>query len=478
MTAHFHLLILRSMSQVSGMPASPPPRRVSRGLVGAAVLVVLAIALVLAVIVFASDHGRRRSAAAHPVVQLRAAPGDLSQVLAATRVSLHDYWSSELQTVYGKPFHDLAGGFQPKTPKSPAWTCNAKRVTYAQIKGNAFYCGGPHDDYIAYDAAFLLPQLDKNFGSLTPAVVLAHEMGHAIQARAGVQAPSVVIELQADCFAGAWVAHAQSSPSDPVAIDKLALDSSIRALPALRDQPGTPGTNPQAHGLAFDRVNAYQTGYEQGAEKCSKFPQGEVVITELPFSTPAEALTGGNMDLPSAIPFFIGHLDAFWSANLGRFSGKAAYRPPKPAVAQSLPLPKCPRDPGFDDRAVISYCTPTNTVTWGAAPIAALYSAIGDMAPGAAMAQAWARSAQSQAGLPTSGNSAELQRVCLTGAWVAAIASGDAPVKLSPGDVDEVLLEVLTPLSPNTVQEVQSTSFDRVDALRRGVLKGLPACTP
>jgi predicted metalloprotease len=99
------------------------------------------------------------------------------------------------------------------------------------------------------------------------------------------------------------------------------------------------------------------------------------------------------------------------------------------------------------------------------------------MAPGAAMSQTWARSAQSQAGVPTSGNSAELQRVCLTGAWVAAIASGDASVKLSPGDVDEVLLEVLTPLSPNIVQEVQSTSFDRVDALRRGVLQGLPACT-
>ena len=57
-----------------------------------------------------------------------------------------------------------------------------------------------------------------------------------------MNAPSVVIELQADCFAGAWVAYAQTSASDRVTVDEAALDSSIRAIPLLRDQPGTAAT--------------------------------------------------------------------------------------------------------------------------------------------------------------------------------------------------------------------------------------------
>ena len=135
-----------------------------------------------------------------------------------------------------------------------------ERLTYDDIRGNAFYCGGEDDDYIAYDAAYLMPRLNESFGALTPAVVLAHEFGHAVQHRAEVDAPSVVIELQADCFAGAWVAYAQTSASDPVTVEETALDSSIRAIPLLRDQPGTAATNPKAHGLGFDRVNAFQTG--------------------------------------------------------------------------------------------------------------------------------------------------------------------------------------------------------------------------
>ena len=89
----------------------------------------------------------------------------------------------------------------------------------------------------------------------------------------------MVIELQADCLAGAWVAYAQTSASDPLTVDETALDNSIRAIPLLRDQPGTAAINPQAHGLGFDRVNAFQTGYESGAGQCATFPDGNVVVT-------------------------------------------------------------------------------------------------------------------------------------------------------------------------------------------------------
>jgi predicted metalloprotease len=434
------------------------------------------LAIVVAVTLFFRDNGGG-TAGSTSVVELRDTPGDLPKVLAAAEASIRDYWSTELPEVYGKPFHDLAGGFQPKTPSSRPWTCHGQNLTYDDIKGNAFYCGGQGDDYIAYDAAFLLPRLNKTFGALAPAVVLAHEMGHAIQARAGVKAPSVVVELQADCFAGAWVANAQRSAKDPVVIDEPALDSSVRAILALRDQPGTPAANPQAHGLAFDRVNAFQTGYEQGPRECATFPSGNVVTTELPFQTLTDLQTGGNIGFKEAIPFFNRHLDAFWSVALRRLAAGATYHRPTTAPTAAPPLSACPSDPGYDRRAISAYCVPSNTVSWATSELAQLHQRIGDMATGAILSDDWARAAQSQAGLQTSGVDAELQQVCFTGSWVLSIASASSPVHLSPGDIDEVLFTVLTPTSPNQTREVKGTSFERAAALRRGLLSGLSACT-
>jgi hypothetical protein len=66
----------------------------------------------------------------------------------------------------------------------------------------------------------------------------------------------------------------------------------------------------------------------------------------------------------------------------------------------------------------------------------------------------------------------------LTGSWVLSIASATSPVELSPGDIDEVLFTVLTPKSPKQTREAKGTSFERTAALRKGLLKGLSACTP
>ena len=255
-----------------------------------------------------------------------------------------------------------------------------------------------------------------------------------------------------------------------------ALDSSVRAIPLLRDQPGTPATNPQAHGLGFDRVNAYQTGYEKGATECATFPDGNVVVTELPFN-PIEAQTGGNVPIADAIPFVTDHLDAFWSTSLPRLSADAAYRPPVRAPQPDAPLRPCADDPGYDDEAVTAYCVPSNTVAYAAAPLARLHAEIGDLASGAALSLSWARAAQSQAGLEPSGSAAELQQVCFTGAWLASLASDpDLPFQLSPGDVDEALISVLSPLSRDHAREVLRSSFERADALRTGLLQGLTAC--
>ena len=445
-------------------------------LAGLGVVLVLAAVAVVIVRAVGDDHDDSGTTAATATVDLVNRPADLDQTLDATAGSLREFWATEFPRIYDEPFEDLAGGIQPKTEDSPPWTCNGERLTYDDIRGNAFYCGGEDDDYIAYDAALLMPRLNESFGALTPAIVLAHEFGHAVQHRAEVDAPSVVIELQADCFAGAWVAYAQASDSDPVTVDETALDSSIRAIPLLRDQPGTVATNPQAHGLGFDRVNAFQTGYESGAGECATFPDGNVVVTELPFRTLAEFQSRGNLDFGAAVAFFVDHLDRYWAVTLPQIPGAPAYQRPTRDPTPSRPLPDCAADPGYDREAVTAYCVPSNTVSWATAPLARLHVATGDLATGAALSESWARGAQAQAGLATTGAAAELQQVCFTGAWISAIGTSRSRVQLSPGDIDEALLTVLSPLSTDEEDAVQSTSFERTDALRTGLLDGLPAC--
>ena len=39
----------------------------------------------------------------------------------------------------------------------------------------------------------------------------------------------------------------------------------------LRDAPGQSAADPSAHGSAFDRIGAFQDGFESGAEQCATY---------------------------------------------------------------------------------------------------------------------------------------------------------------------------------------------------------------
>jgi predicted metalloprotease len=449
-----------------GTPATMSrPARTQRG-AGSLRLLVLMIVLIT-ILVIASRNRDEQESSPQRGQEDSSSRSNTNSVTTAAQQSLEQYWRREFPAVYGREFVALKGGFQPKTPRSQAFSCGGQRLTYSSLKGNAFYCGGPADDYIAWDAAQLMPRLAQQFGDIAPAVVLAHEMGHAIQRRAQVDAPSVVVELQADCFAGSWVRFAETSGDDPVTLSPGALDNAVATILTLRDQPGTAATNQRAHGLGFDRVNAFQTGYEQGAERCATFPREGVVTTELPFRTVEEAQTGGNLPFVEALEFVPDQLDRFWTTELPEVAPGNVFRPPQRRPLEAGPLPACAKPSD-----VAGYCADTHSVLWVLPELAREHQQIGDLATGAQLSDAWGVAAQSEAGLPVDGRPAGLQRDCFTGAWVAALAAGGAEQSLlSPGDVDEVLATIIAE-SSGAEQTDRGGAFERTKALRQGILGG------
>jgi predicted metalloprotease len=134
------------------------------------------------------------------------------------------------------------------------------------LEGNAFYC--PSGDFLAWDEPGLLVPIFLEVGDMAVAFILAHEWAHAIQQRAGFSYKfTIQAELQADCYAGAWAADAKGrgivEPGD--------LDEVIQGLFLARDIPGRPWFDEQAHGSGFQRVRAFNFGFDNGAAACNAY---------------------------------------------------------------------------------------------------------------------------------------------------------------------------------------------------------------
>lgn len=164
-----------------------------------------------------------------------------------------------------------------------------------------FYC--PADQTVYIDVSFY-DELRGRFGSsggpLAEMYVIAHEWGHHVQNLAGILGRSqdgqtgptsnaVRVELQADCFAGAWAANASTVPDaagvpflQPITREQY--QDALSAASAVGDDRIQQATQGQvtphtfSHGTSEQRVRWFETGFEQGAGACDTFSVDGAVL--------------------------------------------------------------------------------------------------------------------------------------------------------------------------------------------------------
>lgn len=137
------------------------------------------------------------------------------------------------------------------------------------------YC--PYDNTIYLDETFF-DELKKRFGADTgdvaQAYVIAHEVGHHVQNQLGAlnsrnqssREGSIMLELQADCYAGVW-AYSQAKNN---LFEQGEIQEALSAAAAVGDDniqktiEGRVTPENWTHGSSEQRVQAFTTGYETG----------------------------------------------------------------------------------------------------------------------------------------------------------------------------------------------------------------------
>jgi predicted metalloprotease len=392
---------------------------------------------------------------------------------------LEQFWAQRFPDVFGQEFTPLQGGYFSVDPgrSDPrdypeGVGCGADLL---EAENNAFYCRSsraPHTDSITYDRAFL-GELAAEYGRFIPALVMAHEFGHAVQARVGEPPSSIATETQADCLAGAWTAWVADGEAEHSRLRAPELDELLRGYFLLRDPVGTSTAEESAHGSYFDRVSAFQDGFDGGSEICRDGFGPDRVFTQGEFTRDADLATGGNAPYTDLLNIVELSLPTVWEQGFGEVFGEDFIPPDiRPFDREA---PDCAPDP---DRELV-YCSDEQLVAFDETDLAVGAYDVGDFALATGIAIPYSLAARDQLGLSTDDEKALRSALCLTGWYAAKVYRGEAgkDVLISPGDIDESVQFLLTyGHDPDVLPDVSLSGFQQVDLFRNGFLRGLPAC--
>ncbi|MPZ85630.1 MAG: metalloprotease-like protein [Actinophytocola sp.] len=404
--------------------------------------------------------------------------GEIDRLAAAVLTDVQSYWSETFPKTFGGDWAELRGGFysvdtsRTDAPKPP---CVDKA---SDVEGNAFYC--PTADIIAWDRAALLPVLKERFGEAAVMLVLAHEMGHAVQRQAGLTVeeqqsdpdkyPTILIEAQADCYAGSFVRWVADDNATYLQIAEDRLDSALESLITFRDPIGTEQSDEGAHGDAFDRVSAFQDGFDSGASLCSEMSVDNRVFTQQGFINAADAETGGNLDFNQMLESITPNLNTYFGGLVTERG--AQWR--EPSLTPTEERPNCTDA----DQGPVAFCPDGTKIDFDTQDeLPEIHTQIGDYATGTLLASRYAVAALTDLKKPTEGADSQHDLVCLAGSFTGSLLNREQRY-LSPGDLDEAIQVLLT--YDYAARDIKGkgipTGFERVRAFRKGVVDGAKAC--
>lgn len=261
-------------------------RRIGRSMGIGGTLVVLALSIVLKRNLFndlgtpaPSSRPSQRSPNGPANGQTRtAAEEDLKRVAVGAFNDAQRTWTSQLR----------GSGYRPARLVL-FWDQTRSGCGAAGAEMGPFYC--PADERVYIDLGFYR-DLASRFGApgdFAQAYVIAHEVGHHLQNILGIEARmrqsqrqnpraknqlSVLLELQADCFAGIW-GHAAKQRG---ILEPGDVEEGLRAAAAVGDdrlqKAATGRVSPESftHGSAAQRAQWFRRGMDSGRiEDCDTF---------------------------------------------------------------------------------------------------------------------------------------------------------------------------------------------------------------
>ncbi len=264
-----------------GMPGLPGGLKAGGGLIG---ILVLLAAMFLPKLLGAGGTSQAATLPAQSTGSSAAGcVTDLEQIVCGVTNDAQEYWTNALPQFFNTEYQMtqtvwFTGGVSTGCGEASSQT-------------GPFYC--PADNLVYIDLEFLQQLEEQLIGStsdLAEQYIIAHEYGHHVQNVLGTNAQvqqasqndpsranqySVALELQADCFAGAWVGDANARGlldnadeiQEAIAAAEGVGDDRIQARSGGRIDPES-----WTHGSAEQRKSWFMTGFNsQDPTQCDTF---------------------------------------------------------------------------------------------------------------------------------------------------------------------------------------------------------------
>jgi hypothetical protein len=424
---------------------------------------------------------------------------DIDRIAGYAIADVEQFWTG----AYGEP---LKGEFAPVNAIF-SWDerfkhgmfCGSETVDFY----NAQWCGenpeaencptdgskcSPATNTIGWDRGKLMPDMRAVGGDMGVTMVLAHEYGHAITFAMAhllehTKEDRLAGEQQADCFAGVYMRWVVDEKSPRFTLNNGdGLTKVMLSIFLMRDPLLSESLDYQ-HGSAFERVTAFQSGFNDGASACAKIDPKEVEErrAKYPKDLLEEGQTGEAPITQQTVNDLVEALNKVIS-------------PAKPPMV-SFDNQPCP-DAKLTPPA--SYCPSNNTISVDldklirmgtrlsrGSPLGKMSPApFGDYTAFSAVVSRYMLAVQKEkGGLTLDNTDAGLRTACLTGVATTKLAPGvevsdGYTAKLTGGDLDEAAAGVLANgrLASNVNGDFAPSGFARSDAFRTGVLTDEDTC--